>query len=221
MVSLFAAAGIGAVLAIPGQVGPTHASAACTFPTCVPPSSLGVGAVQAFVTFTAGHELPKFGQSGCANVQFTFSATLYGAAFNTVGSQFPGAAPITGSGSNLCATLDDELGGTNFNVAAFNDTFNIPDVGSATLACSTGLAGNYQRVGTHMVILLGGSCNINQTFTGPVTFLSTGDFVPGIPQQVPAPANPVLATGGGDGMNAPISNGVYYGSWSFLIPTSN
>lgn len=215
-----AATALGALLAGP-QLTPMTGAAS----PLVPPSNVGSGAVDMAVNFS--QPVPTFNPGdplACSTVAFTFGGSLTGVAVNTVGSQFVGVANnVTGSGGNTCAqTFDEVLGVPTFTINAFSATYAISPVGSSSIACSQ-LTGAYLRVGTHLHIELGnGSCNINQTVTGLITFVSEGEFIPAVPSEVPTtPLCTVVPCGGGDGGNTPISSGTFLGSWTMELAQSH
>jgi len=132
--------------------------------------------------------------SGCSSIGFNFFGSGDGVVFNDNGTQYPGSIPINGSGSDGCAFLEREAVGT-INVNAF--TVAEPPPINATLQCSF-TPGTYFRVGTHVHVTVPGTCTINAWASGPVLFISDGEFVPT----------------GGDGINTPISSAFYAGAFA-------
>lgn len=131
---------------------------------------------------------------GCSSIAFNFYGSGTGAVFNDNGTQYPGSIPINGYGSDSCAFLEREAVGT-INVNAFN-AFE-PSPVNAELQC-TFTAGTYVRVGTHVHVTVPGSCTINAWASGPVLFISDGEFVPT----------------GGNGINSPVTSAYYAGAFA-------
>lgn len=131
--------------------------------------------------------------AGCASIGFSFSGVGEGLVFNDNGTQYPGHIPINGSGSDGCAFLEREAVGS-IEVNAFS--VSEPPPINASLSC-TQLNGTYFRIGTHVHVDVSGSCTINAWASGPVVFLSDGEFVPT----------------GGNGINSQISAAFYAGAF--------
>jgi hypothetical protein len=132
--------------------------------------------------------------SACASIAFNFYGSGEGVVFNDNGTQYPGSIPINGTGSDGCAFLERETVGS-ITVNAFT-VFEPPPV-NATLQC-TALSGSYFRIGTHVHVDVTGSCTINAWASGPVVFISDGEFVPT----------------SGNGVNSPVSSAFYAGAFA-------
>ena len=144
-----------------------------------------VGSGEVTATVLLNPAVPVF-LSGCSTIGFNFFGTGEGVVFNDNGTQYVGHIPINGFGGDSCAFTERETVGS-ITVNAF--TVSEPPPINASLSC-TALTGTYVRVGTHVHVTVNGACTINAWASGPVLFISDGEFVPtsgnGINSQISA-----------------------------------
>ena len=154
-------------------------------------ANIGAGDVTATVLLNP--PVPVF-LSGCSAIAFNFFGTGEGVVFNDNGTQYPGHIPINGFGSDGCAFTERETVGT---ITVSDFTVSEPPPINASLSC-TDLTGNYVRIGTHVHVTVNGTCTINAWASGPVLFISDGEFVPT----------------SGNGINSPITAANYAGAFA-------
>jgi hypothetical protein len=165
---------------------PTVAIAIGTSPALASGTSVGdvgAGYLTGSVQFINGTSVPTPVQI-CAPTSWTFTTRSSTTAGEPIGSagividvlpgDYEGLIDVEAAGSSGCATAPLETGTITSATANAVNPANTPPL-PTHLSC--GLNGPYFRVGTTVLLAVGGSCTIGGT-TAPVTFLATGEFVP-------------------------------------------
>jgi len=161
---------------------------------------VGAGYLTGSVQFINGTSVPTPVQL-CAPTAWQFTTRTSTEAGLPIGSagvvidvlpgDYEGLIDVEAAGSSGCATTALETGTiSSASATAVNPASATPPL-PTHLSC--GLNGPYFRVGTTVLLAVGGSCTIGGT-TAPVTFLASGEFVP--TSTVGAPVNAAQFAGG-------------------------
>ena len=204
------------LLAVALAGGAAVLAATAAVPASAAGFNTGAGEATVFVNFPGPTYIPPLG-APCGPVSFNLAGSGTGTVLNSVLSDFVGVFPLNGTGGDQCANTEDDLGATTFTFNGFDAVYNITQYAYSEFNCPTGLTGSFFRVGLHTHVDITGSCIISNTVAGTTHFLSEGEFIPGVPKEVPVPANPVIPVGGGSGSAGdPVNSGVYYGAFAMV-----
>jgi hypothetical protein len=148
------------------------------------PTSVGGGALGGTIAYGGA----GLSHGSCAGVGWSLVASSAGAVFNLALVGYAGPVTVTASGWSGCDSTLAGTGGVNVGIGG-----TVPVVGS-TISCSLG--GTYTRVEVTVVLVVNGSCNVNNFPAQGVTVVLVLATVPtNVGGGVTAPVTSALAAG--------------------------